>query len=222
MDVGPSNLKKRNLGAYAYGAWTCSNPDNSRDKKCSLNLFQVNSLCGTAVSPVQDDDECEAHAAFLVESEGFGVLDCGATTSFGSVEGAEALFSKSHEHDTRFPEVDPLGGRSLNFGSGASSKATSLSRLPVRNDALGDFWIPVHLFVDQPKPTPLMAKTLFNSQCSLNVDGLCLCRVVACTPCHCAVSIGSLHHETNDKLHPQGTIVWRFLMSTCIYHTMST
>ena len=36
-------------------------------------------LCGAAVSPVQDDDEC---AAFLMESEGFGVLDCGATTSF--------------------------------------------------------------------------------------------------------------------------------------------
>ena len=88
MDVGPLNLKKRNLGAYAYGA---------------LNLFQVGSLCGTAVSPVQDDDEYEAHAAFLVESEGFGVLDCGATTLFGSVEGAEALFSKSREHDTRFP-----------------------------------------------------------------------------------------------------------------------
>ena len=156
MDVGPSNLKKRNLGACAYGAWTCSNPDNSRDEKCSLNLFQVDSLCGTAVSPVQHDDEHEAHAAFLVESEGFGVLDCGATTSLGSVEGAEALFSKSHEHDTRFPEVDPFGRRSFNFGDGASSKATSLSRLPVRNDALGVFWIPVHLFVDQPKPTPLM------------------------------------------------------------------
>ena len=85
-----------------------SNTDNSRDEKCSSNLFQVDSLCGTAVSPVQDDDEYEAHAAFLLESEGFGVLDCG------------------------------------------------VSRLPVRNDALGDFWIPVHLFVDQPKPTPLM------------------------------------------------------------------
>ena len=58
-------------------------------------------LCGAAVSPVQDDDECEAHAAFLVESEGFGVLDCGATTSFGSVQGAEALFSKVHDNDTR-------------------------------------------------------------------------------------------------------------------------
>ena len=150
MDVGPSNLKKRNLGAHAYGAWTCSNPDNSLDEKCSLNLFQVDSLCGTAVSPVQDDDDYEAHAAFLVESEEFGLLDCGATTSFGSVEGAEALFSKSHEHDTRFPEDDPFGGRSFNFGDGDSSKATSLSRLPVRNDALGDFWIPVHLFVDQP------------------------------------------------------------------------
>ena len=156
MDDGSSNPKKRNLGAYAYGAWTCNNPDNSRDEKCSSDSFQVDPLCGAAVSPVQDDDECEAHAAFLVESEGFGVVDCGASTSFGSVEGAEALFSKIHENDTRIPEVDPFGGRSFNFGDGASSKATSLSRLRVRNDALGDFWIPVHLFVDQPKPTPLM------------------------------------------------------------------
>ena len=27
---------------------------------------------------------------------------------------------------------------------------------------------------------------------------------MACTPCHCAVSIGRLHHEHNDKLHPTG------------------
>ena len=134
------DVKKRNLlGACAYGAWTCNNPDNSRDEKRSSDSFQVDPLCGTAVSPVQDDDECEAHAGFLVESEGFCVLDCGTTTSFGGVEGAEALFSKSHEHDTRIPEVDPFGGRSFNFGDGASS----LSRLPVRNDALGDFWIPL-------------------------------------------------------------------------------
>ena len=109
MDYGSSNPKKRNLGAYACGAWTCNNPDNSCDEKCSSDSFQVDPLCGAAVSPVQDDDECEAHAAFLVESEGLGVLDCGATTSFGSVEGAEALFSKSHEHDTRIPEVDLFG-----------------------------------------------------------------------------------------------------------------
>ena len=80
-------------------------------KKCSSDSFQVDPSCGAAVSPVQDDDECEAHAAFLVESQGFGVLDCGATTF--------------HENDTRIPEVDPLGGRSFNFGDGASSKATS-------------------------------------------------------------------------------------------------
>ena len=101
MDDGSSNPKKRNLGAYAYGARTCNNPDNSRDAKCSSDSFQVDPLGVAAVSLVEDDDECEAHAAFLVESEGFGVLDCGATTSFGSVEGAEALFSESHEHDTR-------------------------------------------------------------------------------------------------------------------------
>ena len=47
-------------------------------------------------------------------------------------------------------------GRSFNFGDAASSKATSLSRLPVRSDALGDFGVPVHMFTDQPEPTPLM------------------------------------------------------------------
>ena len=156
MDDGPSSPKTRNLGAYAYGAWTRSNTDSSLVEKRSSDSCYVDPLCGTAISPVQDDDECEAHAAFLVESEGFGVLDCGATTSFGSVEGAEGLFSKSHENDTRIPDVDPSGGRSFNFGDGASSKATSLSRLPVRHDALGDFWILAHLSSGQPKPTPLM------------------------------------------------------------------
>ena len=112
--------------------------------------------CGAAISPVQDDDECEAHAAFPVEFEGFGVLDTGATTSFGSVEGAEALISKIHENDTRIPDVDPRGGRSLNLGDGVSSKAISLSRLSVRNEALGDFRVPLHMFSDQPKPTALM------------------------------------------------------------------
>ena len=34
-----------------------------RDEKCSSDSFQVDPLCGAAVSPVQDDDECKAHAA---------------------------------------------------------------------------------------------------------------------------------------------------------------
>ena len=55
MDDGSSNPKKRNL-AYAHGAWTCDNPDNSRDEECSSDPFQVDPLCGAAVSPVQDDD----------------------------------------------------------------------------------------------------------------------------------------------------------------------
>ena len=119
-DDGSSNPKRRHLGAYAYGAWTCSNTHSSRDEKCSSDSICVDLLYGAAISPVQDDDECEAHAAFLVESIGFGVLDCGATTSFGSVECAEALFSKIHENDTRFPDVDTFGGRSFNFRDGAS------------------------------------------------------------------------------------------------------
>ena len=36
----------------------------------------LNSFCGAAMTPAQDDDEREAHAALLVESEGFGILDC--------------------------------------------------------------------------------------------------------------------------------------------------
>ena len=80
MDDGPSNPKKRNLGAYAYGAWTCNDPGSYRDEECSPDTCHVDLLRVAAVSPVQDDDECEAHAAFLVASEGFGVLDCGATT----------------------------------------------------------------------------------------------------------------------------------------------
>ena len=83
MDDVSSNPKKRNLGAYAYGAWTCSNIDRSRDDKCSSDLFCVEFLCGASISLVLDDDECEGHAAFLVESEGLGVLGCGATTSYG-------------------------------------------------------------------------------------------------------------------------------------------
>ena len=56
----------------------------------------------------------EAHA-ILVESEGCGVLRCVATTSFGSVEGAKALFSKIVDNDTGFPDDDPCGGRSYYF-----------------------------------------------------------------------------------------------------------
>ena len=67
MDDGSSSPKKRNLGAYAHGARTCSNTDSSRDEKVFVRLVVCEDpLCGTAISPVQDDDECEAHAAFLV------------------------------------------------------------------------------------------------------------------------------------------------------------
>ena len=175
-------------------------------------------MWGAAVSPVEDDDECEAHAAFLVESEGFGVLDCGATTSFGSVHGAEAFFFKSHEHDTRIPEVDPFGGRSFNFGDGASSKATSLSRLLVRNDALGDFWIPVHLFVRGSAETDSV-----DAGCGF-YQGTALCHRLwqrldsfpNAVWLLLAFSIGSLH-ENKDKLLHTGNDC----LATFIYQTMS-
>ena len=40
MDDGSSNPKKRNLGAYAYGTWTCNNPDNSRDESVPQTRFR--------------------------------------------------------------------------------------------------------------------------------------------------------------------------------------
>ena len=41
---------------------------------------------------------------------------------------------------------------------------------PVRSDALGEFWIPVHLFSDQLKPTPLMLGMDFDKEhrCLMN------------------------------------------------------
>ena len=49
MDDGSSSPKKRNLGAYAYGAWTCNNPDHSREK-CSSDSFQMDPLCCVSCS----------------------------------------------------------------------------------------------------------------------------------------------------------------------------
>ena len=137
----------------------CNISHKSIVENCSTHLEDsicLDFFCGATIDPAKEEDECEAHAAFLGEAEGFGVMDCGANTSFGSVEGAEALFSKINDNDTRIPDVYLCGSRSFNFGDGASSKATSLSRLPVRNGALGEFGAFVHLFSDQPEPTPLM------------------------------------------------------------------
>ena len=82
MNGGSSNPKKRNLGAYAYGLWTCSTLDKLHDEKGLTQLDDsmcLEFLCGAAFDPTQEEDECQAHAAFLLEAEGFGVLDCGAT-----------------------------------------------------------------------------------------------------------------------------------------------
>ena len=133
LDDGSSNKKKRNIGAYANGSWICSIPNGSCVENCSKHHDDstcLDFLCGGAITPVHDEDEREAHAPFLVDVQGFFVLDFQKTTSFGSVEGAEALLSKSNENDTRIPDVDPCGCGSFNFGDGASSTATSLSRLP--------------------------------------------------------------------------------------------
>ena len=57
-------------------------------------------------------------------------------------------------NDTRIPYVDPcVAGHSI---LEMVLRHRPHSRLPVRNEALGDLGVLVHLFSDQPKPTPLM------------------------------------------------------------------
>ena len=43
-------------------------------------------------------------------------------------------------------------------------------------------------------------KMCYNFHCNPSVGDHCSCRVVVCTPCHSAVSLGSLHHKHNDTL----------------------
>ena len=58
MDDDSSNSKNRNLGGYANGVWTCRNfPCDASNHLDDSKCFDF--LCGAAISPVQDDDECE-------------------------------------------------------------------------------------------------------------------------------------------------------------------
>ena len=113
----------------------------------------------------------------------------------------------------------------------------SLSTLPVRNGALGDFWIPVHLFVDQPKPTPLMLgmDCLKEQRSEMDALGKDLIgfpvqsdcswtQPMARTPLPLLRSaLGAFLKRTMRKLLPQSSIVCRFLKATCIqFQTMST
>ena len=61
----------------------------------------LNFLCCTAISTVEDEDECGLHVAFLVQSEGFGVQEPPPSEALK----AETLFSKIGENDPRIPDV---------------------------------------------------------------------------------------------------------------------
>ena len=93
------------------------------------------------------------------------------------------------------------------FGDGASSTATPLSRLLVRNEALGDSLALVHLFSDRPKPTQLMLVMGFLKEQNCAVDyGEYLIQFLmqsrcwwplfvssrGVVPCHCVVILGLL------------------------------
>ena len=152
MHDGSSNPKKRNLGAYAYGSWTCSNTNSSLDETCvhfscdaSNHLDDsicVDLVCGATMSPDQDDDECEAHAAFLIESEVFGVLDCGATTFLVALKVqrlcSPILMKMTHEFQMLIRLV-------VDRSVWEMVLRQKLHPCPDSQfDALGDFWIPLH------------------------------------------------------------------------------
>ena len=159
----PPLAKKRNLGAYAL----VRGPVNSfRDGKC-LNFLcdasnhldesiRVDLLCGAPIFPVQDDDECEAHAASLVESEGFGILDTGGTTSFGSVEAQRLCSPRVMKMIHEFQMLIRLVVDRSNL------EMVLRHRLHLCPDSQFEMMLLVtsgflaHLFSDQPKPTPLM------------------------------------------------------------------
>ena len=105
-----------------------------------------------------DLDDHNAYIAFHDEAKGFGVLDSGATSSFGSVSAADQqqqIRMESEHLDYRPPRVDITTSNSFRFGSGTSLKATSLAHLPIDNEALKTE-VPISLFMEQPRPTPLM------------------------------------------------------------------
>ena len=168
MDDGSSNPKKRYIGAYAYGAWTCNTVYKSKTVRLTWTTRAVWISCAVLrliLSKKRMSLKLMLH--FLV---GPKVLVCWIVVqpprwdaSKMQSSGSPTLMKMIHES----PMFDPCGGRSFNFGDGASSKATSWSRLPVRNEALGDFGVPVHLFSDQPKPTPLMLGMDFSKKTPL-------------------------------------------------------
>ena len=127
---------------------------------------------------------CTLH--FSVQSEGFGVQEPLPLEA----SKAEALFSKTDENDPRIPDVLVVTGHS-NFGDGASLKVTSLSRLRVRNEAVQDFTVLVHVinpmdmdFFKEHRCDEHDGEDLKQFQCNCCVGDL-FCRVLFCAPCCC-------------------------------------
>ena len=153
MDVGSSNPKKRNLGAYAHGAWTCSNPDNSRDEKCSSDSFQVDPLCDAAKTTMS----VKLMLQFWWNLKVSVFWTVVQPPRLVALRALKPCSPRVMNMILQFQRLIRLGGRSFNFGDGASSKATSLSRLAQSEMMLLVTSGPLcHLFVDQQKTTPLM------------------------------------------------------------------
>ena len=60
------------------------------------------------MTPAQDDDEREAHAALLVESEGFGILDCLQPPLLGVLKAKRLCFPRVMNMIYKFQMLIPL------------------------------------------------------------------------------------------------------------------
>ena len=116
MDDGSSKPKKRNLGAYATGAWTCNIPDNSGIEKCS-NHFEVLQFL---LSKMRMSARLMLHFWWRPKFWCFGLWCNHLVWQRRRCRGSG---SKINENHARIPDVDPCGGKSFNFRDGASSKA---------------------------------------------------------------------------------------------------
>ena len=117
------------------------------------------------------DDDDAAYVAFHEEACGYGVLDSGATSSFGSVEAADQqqLLRMSNSLFRR-PEVDTENSSSFRFGSGAAASSTSIATMPIDNEAVGESEARVSLFMGQQRPIPIMLGIDFHRDKRLCID----------------------------------------------------
>ena len=144
--------------------------------------------------------------------------------------------SPSGGHETLIPEFERLIRLVVDHSTleiVLQAKAASLSRLPVRNGALGGCWVPVHLFLDQPKATPLILGVDFlkEQRCVMDygedltqfpMQSDCWWPLFVSSRGLCSMPLYGQHWEPSSREQLTNCLtvqrsIWRFLMAMCIY-----